>query len=87
MTAKPPIYLRPPHAYDNPQISPKDFLLAVMRDAHVSLPTRIEAATYALPLTCAPPATARVNPDLVIKVPPLPVDDGEPVEPAPPLIQ
>jgi hypothetical protein len=62
-----------PHLYDNPAITPKNFLLAVMRDPSVPLSLRIDAATFALPLT-APPLgpQPRVHPDLVIKVPPLP---------------
>jgi hypothetical protein len=52
MPAKdPPIQ---PHAYDNPSIRPKDFLLAVMRDTTVPLGQRIDAAGKALPL-CHPP--------------------------------
>jgi hypothetical protein len=70
MTAK-PIDLHPRRAYDNPQITPKDFLLAVMHDPTVGLHTRIEAAKFALPLTCSPPPNTRVDPDLVIKVPSL----------------
>jgi hypothetical protein len=38
------------HAYDNPTIKPKEFLLAVMRDQTVPLAQRIEAAGKALPL-------------------------------------
>jgi hypothetical protein len=61
------------HPYDNPALTPLAFLLAVMRDHALPLSTRIEAATMALPLTSSPPLTARVHPDLVLKVPPLTV--------------
>jgi hypothetical protein len=34
------------HAYNDPNISPRDFLLAVARDPRVRLKHRIKAATY-----------------------------------------
>jgi hypothetical protein len=40
-----------PHAYDAPGLSPKDFLLAVMRDRTAPLGARIEAASKALALS------------------------------------
>jgi hypothetical protein len=39
-----------PHKYDNPRLSPREFLLAVMRDPTVALELRIEAAAKAMPL-------------------------------------
>jgi hypothetical protein len=39
-----------PHKYDNPKLSPKQFLLAVMRDPTVALRLRIEAAAKAMQL-------------------------------------
>jgi hypothetical protein len=72
------------HEYDNPAITPLAFLLSVMRDHAVPLRVRIEAASMALPLTCLPPGTTRVHPDLVIRVPPL---EGEPSELSPPIVQ
>jgi hypothetical protein len=37
--------LPPEHEYDNPNLSPKDFLLAVMRDKKVPLSGRMDAAS------------------------------------------
>jgi hypothetical protein len=67
----------PPHRYNDPKLTPKNFLLEVMHDETVDLFHRIQAASYALPFTCTPepPAFIRVHPDLVIKVQPL-VGDG-----------
>ena len=76
MTAKP--ILETPHAYDNPWLTPLQFLLAVMHDRNAALFHRIQAASYALPLTSPPMANTRVHPDLVIRVPTL---DGEPEPP------
>jgi hypothetical protein len=70
MTSK-PIDLSSPHAYNDPTITPVNFLLAVMHDRNVGLHTRIEAARMALPLCHNPPAQTRADPDLVLKVPPL----------------
>jgi hypothetical protein len=64
----------PTHAYDNPQITPKNFLLAVMHDPTVGLSTRIEAARMALPFTCNQPAATRVS-SVTIKVSPVSIDD------------
>jgi hypothetical protein len=46
-----------------------------MHDRNVGLDTRIEAARFALRLTYSPP-NARVDPDLIIRVSPLAVNDG-----------
>src|SRR5215469_15570658 len=35
---------QPERAFDNPELSPKDFLLAVMRDRRVPLAARMDAA-------------------------------------------
>ena len=35
----------PDHEYDNPEISTKEFLLAIMRDRRLPLAARMEAAT------------------------------------------
>jgi hypothetical protein len=43
-----------PHKYDNPKLSPKEFLLAVMRDPTVALEHRIEAAAKAMQLLDGP---------------------------------
>jgi hypothetical protein len=43
------------HEYDNPALSPKEFLMAVVHDKTVDLHLRIKAASYALPLYCAQP--------------------------------
>jgi hypothetical protein len=37
--------LLPEHAYDAPEISPKEFLLAIMRDKKVPLTVRMDAAS------------------------------------------
>lgn len=37
----------PEHEYDNPAISPKEFLLAIMRDRRIPLPVRMDAAAKA----------------------------------------
>jgi hypothetical protein len=39
-----------PHKYNGPLLSPKEFLLAVMRDPTVDLEQRIDAAVKLLPL-------------------------------------
>lgn len=36
--------LGPPHAYDDPDLSPKDFLLAVVHDSRLPVSVRIDAA-------------------------------------------
>ena len=41
--------LPPRHAYDEPNLSPKQFLLAVMRSQHLPLTIRIKAAEGAAP--------------------------------------
>jgi hypothetical protein len=58
------------HKYNNPQLSPLEFLLEIMHDRDLPMRTRILAATYALPLT-EPPAGVRRVADLTIKVPAL----------------
>jgi hypothetical protein len=73
MTAKPIHLPETQHAYNDQQIAPKDFLLAVMHDRTLGLSTRIEAARMALPLCHNPPAETRADPDLVLRVPPLPI--------------
>jgi hypothetical protein len=45
------------HAYDDPDLSPKDFMLAVMRDTTLPIQTRVKAAAYLLPLTEHQPRT------------------------------
>jgi hypothetical protein len=81
MTSNPPTNApsnpRPPHAYDDPQITSVNFLLAVMHDPTVGLPARIQAATYALPFMHPLQPPCRVHPDLIIRVAPLSVDDLE----------
>jgi hypothetical protein len=39
-----------PHKYDSPRLSPKEFLIAVMRDPTVALDLRIDAAAKVMPL-------------------------------------
>ena len=39
-----------PHKYDSPRLSPKEFLLAVMRDPTAPLEHRIDAAAKLMPL-------------------------------------
>ena len=62
-----------PHKYDNPKLSPKEFLLAVMRDPTVPLGLRIEAAAKVMQLRDAgdqrPPysGTTYQIPELVLQ--------------------
>jgi hypothetical protein len=58
------------HPYDNPGLSPLEFLLAIVHDRALPIRTRIVAARYAIPLTESPVGT-RLMGDLVIKVPTL----------------
>jgi len=39
--------LGPPHEYDNPELSPKEFMIAVMRDHRLPIPIRLDAAAKA----------------------------------------
>jgi hypothetical protein len=55
-----------PHAYDNPELSAVQFLLAVMRDQSVPLYLRIDAARAAAPYEHAPIRV--MYPDLVSEV-------------------
>jgi|SRR5215469_142811 len=54
--------LGPEHEYDNDGLSPKDFLLAIMRDKRVPLSARMEAATKVA--VYEHPRLAQVNQDL-----------------------
>jgi hypothetical protein len=47
------------HAHDAPGLSPKEFLLAVMRDRTLPLSTRMEAAAAALPYFAPRPGESR----------------------------
>jgi hypothetical protein len=38
------------HAYDNPSLMPKEWMLAVMHDPHVALSTRVDIAVQLLKL-------------------------------------
>jgi hypothetical protein len=48
------------HAYDNPELSAKEFLLAVMRDRDVPLYLRLKAAKAVAPYTVQVPEPERV---------------------------
>jgi hypothetical protein len=56
------------HDYDQPGLSPKQFLLKVMHDETVCLNDRIRAATYCLPLTEHPLGAAH-EPEYTIIIP------------------
>ena len=45
------------HAYDDPNLGPLEFLLAVMRATHLPMATRIKAASAAMPYTAPRPNT------------------------------
>jgi len=51
-----------PHAYDNPELSPKEFLHAVYRDIRMPMATRIDAAKAAA--VYEHPRLAQVNQDI-----------------------
>jgi len=55
-----------PHAYDDPNISPRQFLLAVMHDLSVPLSARMDAATKLLYLPPEPPPPP--EPRLTIRI-------------------
>ena len=50
------------HAYNDPDLSPKEFLLAVMRSQHLPLSFRIKAAEAAAPYFTPRPGEARHYP-------------------------
>jgi len=52
----------PRHAYDEPNLSPKEFLLAVMRSQHLPLTIRIKAAEGAAPYFTRRPGKTHVHP-------------------------
>ena len=54
--------LPPRHAYNDPDLSPKEFLLAVMRSQHLPLSFRIKAAEAAAPYFTPRPGEARHYP-------------------------
>jgi hypothetical protein len=58
------------HRYNDPLISPKDFLLEVMRDHNTELSLRIKAASMAVPLTAGESWPSRTV-TCTIKVPTL----------------
>jgi hypothetical protein len=57
------------HEYNNPKVSPKEFLLAIMHDRTVPMCMRIEAATMVAPFYTTPQATVKVHPTCIIKIP------------------
>jgi hypothetical protein len=59
----------PEHPYNDPRLSPKGFLMAVMRDRTVLLSHRIQAATYLMPLTEHPLRCVR-EPEYTVKIEP-----------------
>jgi hypothetical protein len=58
--------LGPEHAYDNPELSPKEFLLAVMRDNRLPIAARMDAAAKVA--VYEHPRLAQVNTDLTAGV-------------------
>ena len=65
------------HAYNDPDLSPIEFLLAVMHASHIPMSTRIEAARGLLPYTEPRPASVP-PPRCTIVIPPF-----EPTTPDP----
>jgi hypothetical protein len=57
------------HEYNNPELSPKEFLLAIMHDTTVPMCMRIEAAAMVAPFYTAPQTTQKVRPTCIIKIP------------------
>jgi len=51
----------PPHAYDNPDLSPIEFLRACMHDTRLPLAMRMDAAAKLLPLTESVPPSVRIS--------------------------
>jgi hypothetical protein len=54
--------LGPPHEYDNPELSPKQFLLSIMRSSHLPLSVRMDAASKVA--VFEHPRLAQVNQDV-----------------------
>ena len=54
--------LPPRHAYNDPDLSPKEFLIAVMRSTHLPITIRIKAAEAAAPYFTPRPGEARHYP-------------------------
>jgi hypothetical protein len=59
-----------PHAYNAPDLSPKEFLLAVMNAQHQPMSIRIAAASALLPYTHPSPRTQTIPPRCTIVIPP-----------------
>ena len=59
--------MTPYHAYNDPDITPLEFLLACMRDPDLPLTLRMKAAEYAAPYCEARPAPVR-EPALTIYI-------------------
>jgi hypothetical protein len=60
------------HHYDGPDLSPKEFLLAVMNDPAVPLSLRVDAAHRVAPYVCQPAGTWYHQPTINIRIPFLP---------------
>jgi hypothetical protein len=57
------------HEYNKPELSPKEFLLAIMHDRTVPMCMRIEAAAMVAPFYTSPQATQKVHPTCTVKIP------------------
>jgi hypothetical protein len=70
--------LGPEHEYDNPELSPKQFLLAVMRDHRLPISVRMDAAAKVA--VFEHPRLAQVNSDVTAGVR-IVIEGGLPVLP------
>jgi hypothetical protein len=71
------------HAYNDPDLGPVEFLLAVMRAQHLPMSVRISAASAAAPYTTPRPCVSRPHPCLTYIIPDNP-SLREPYEPGTP---
>ena len=60
-----------PRLYNDPFLSPLEFLLCVMHDEHLPMATRIQAASAALPFTTPYPRPTSHEPRCTYVIPPL----------------